>query len=68
MEFENISIYLFTTVVIVWLFLQFFFSNNNTKERIKILLEKQESLEKSIFELIEKNFDKIDRHQKILVI
>ncbi|MEE2695146.1 MAG: DNA recombination protein RmuC [Pseudomonadota bacterium] len=60
MEFENTAIYLLTTVVIIWLFLQFFFSNNNTKERIKILLEKQESLEKSISELIEKNFDKID--------
>tara|TARA_B100000686_G_C16757016_1_gene956188 strand:- start:759 stop:1691 length:933 start_codon:yes stop_codon:yes gene_type:complete len=41
-------------------FFQFFFSNANTKERLKILLEKQEGLEKSLFEIIEKKFDKID--------
>ena len=37
-----------------------FFSNSNTKERIKVLMEKQENLETSIHSLIEKNFEKID--------
>ena len=37
-----------------------FFFNSNTKERIKVLMEKQENLETSIHSLIEKNFEKID--------
>ncbi len=60
MNLEIIVIFLFSTIVIVWLFIQFFFSNSSTKERLKILLEKQEKLENSIYSLIEKNFDKID--------
>ena len=60
MSLELIIIFLFSTIVIVFLLIQFFFSNSNTKERLKLLIDKQESLEKSIFELIEKNFDKID--------
>ena len=42
------------------LFLHFFFSNNNSKERIKTLLDNQLILQKSISDLIEKNFDKMD--------
>ena len=60
MSLELIIIFLFSTIVIVFLLIQFFFSNSNTKERLKLLIDKQENLEKSIFELIEKNFDKID--------
>ena len=60
MDLNLIIIFLFTTIVIVWLFIQFFFSNSNTKERIKVLMEKQENLETSIHSLIEKNFEKID--------
>ena len=45
MNLEIIVIFLFSTIVIVWLFIQFFFSNSSTKERLKILLEKQEKLE-----------------------
>ena len=60
MIFENTLIYLFLLVIIIFLFLQFFLSNNNTKERIKILLEKQSILEKTISDLIIRNFDKMD--------
>lgn len=60
MSFELVIIFLFSTIVIVFLLIQFFFSNSNTKERLKLLIDKQEGLEKSIYELIEKNFDKID--------
>jgi len=60
MIFENNLIYLFLLVIIIFLFLQFFLSNNNTKERIKILLEKQSILEKTISDLIVRNFDKMD--------
>ena len=60
MDLNLVIIFLFSTIVIVWLFIQFFFSNSNTKERIKVLMEKQENLEISIHSLIEKNFEKID--------
>ena len=59
MDLNLVIIFLFSTIVIVWLFIQFF-SNSNTKERIKVLMEKQENLETSIHSLIEKNFEKID--------
>ena len=60
MDLNLVIIFLFSTIVIVWLLFQFFFSNSNTKERIKVLMEKQENLETSIHSLIEKNFEKID--------
>ena len=60
MDLNLVIIFLFSTIVILWLFIQFFFSNSNTKERIKVLMEKQENLETSIHSLIEKNFEKID--------
>ena len=60
MDLNLVIIFLFSTIVIVWLLIQFFFSNSNTKERIKVLMEKQENLETSIHSLIEKNFEKID--------
>ncbi len=60
MEFENTIIYIALLITIVFLFLQFFISNNNTKERIKVLLEQQLVLEKSISELIVRHFDKMD--------
>ena len=60
MDLNLVIIFLFSTIVIVLLFIQFFFSNSNTKERIKFLMEKQENLESSIHSLIEKNFEKID--------
>ena len=60
MDLNLVIIFLFSTIVIVLLFIQFFFSNSNTKERIKVLMEKQENLETSIHSLIEKNFEKID--------
>ncbi len=60
MIFENYAFYIPLLVIIIFLFLQFFLSNNNTKERIKILLEKQTILEKTISDLIIRNFDKMD--------
>ena len=39
---------------------QFFFSNSVSSEKLKFLLERQESLEKSLLEMIEKNFSVID--------
>ena len=59
MDLNLVIIFLFSTIVIVWLFIQFFFQLEY-KERIKVLMEKQENLETSIHSLIEKNFEKID--------
>ena len=60
MSFESQIIILIISILLIWVFFQFFFNNSSTKERLKILLERQENLEKSIAEIIEKNFDKID--------
>ena len=60
MIITNQVFYIIILLLLIVLFLQFFISNNNTKERIKILLEKQSILEKSISDLIIRNFDKID--------
>ena len=54
-----IIIFLFS-ILFILLFFQFFFSKSNNTERLKFLLERQESLEKSLLELIEKNFGVID--------
>ena len=54
-----ILIFLLSFLVILLIF-QSFFSNSNNSTRIKILVEKQETLEKSIFNLMENNFNKID--------
>ena len=59
MDLNLVIIFLFSTIVIVWLFIQFFFPTRIQK-RIKVLMEKQENLETSIHSLIEKNFEKID--------
>ena len=60
MTLENNVVYLIIFFALIIIFLQFFISNNNTKERIKILLEKQSIIEKSISELIIRHFDKMD--------
>ena len=54
-----ILIFLLSFLVILLIF-QSFFSNSNNSTRIKILVEKQETLEKSILNLMENNFNKID--------
>ena len=54
-----IIIFLFSIILLLIIF-QFFFSNNTDKERLKILVEKQESLERYISELLDKSFTKID--------
>tara|TARA_B100000029_G_scaffold494429_1_gene558153 strand:+ start:385 stop:1371 length:987 start_codon:yes stop_codon:yes gene_type:complete len=60
MSLEFIIILFLSSLLFIVVFFQFFFSNNSNKERLKILIEKQENLEKSLYEVIEKNFDKID--------
>ena len=60
MTLENNFVYLIIFFALIVIFLQFFISNNNTKERIKVLLEKQTIIEKSISELIVRHFDKMD--------
>ncbi len=60
MTIENSTFYIIIITFFVFIFLQFFISNNNTKERIKTLLEKQSIIEKSISELIVRNFDRMD--------
>ncbi len=60
MNFESIIIILIVFVILVWIFINFFLNNSLTKERLRILLEKQEGLEKSLSDILEKNFDKID--------
>ena len=39
---------------------QFFFSNSSSNEKLKFLLDRHENLEKSLLEMIEKNFNVID--------
>ena len=51
MSFETLIIIFLSSLLLILVIIQFFFSNTGSKERIKILLEKQESLEK-------KNVDK----------
>ena len=60
MNLENNIFYLIILFSLIFILVQFFITNNNTKERIKILLEKQSILEKSISDLIIRNFDKMD--------
>ena len=60
MNFESIIIILLVFAILVWIFINFFLNNSLTKERLRILLEKQEGLEKSLSDILEKNFDKID--------
>jgi DNA recombination protein RmuC len=54
-----IIIFLFSILLIILCF-QFFFSNSGSSEKLKFLLERQENLEKSLLEMIEKNFNVID--------
>jgi len=60
MSFETLIIIFLSSLLLILVIIQFFFSNTGSKERIKILLEKQESLEKSIYQIFEEKFDKID--------
>jgi len=60
MSLEFIIILFLSSLLFILVFFQFFFSNNSNKERLKLLVEKQESLERSLSDIIEKNFDKID--------
>ena len=60
MSFETLIIIFLSSLLLILVIIQFFFSNTGSKERIKILLEKQENLEKSIYQIFEEKFDKID--------
>ena len=48
---EVLIIIFLSSLLLILLIIQFFFSNNGSRERIKILLEKQENLEKSIYQI-----------------
>ena len=61
---HHIIIFLFSILLILLCF-QFFFSNSGSSEKLKFLLERQENLEKSLLEMIEKNFNVIDSNFKI---
>ncbi len=54
-----IIIFLFSILLIILCF-QFFFSNSSSNEKLKFLLDRHENLEKSLLEMIEKNFNVID--------
>ena len=60
MSLEHYIIIFLFSILFILLFFQFFFSKSNNTERLKFLLERQENLEKSLLELIEKNFGVID--------
>ena len=60
MSFETLIIIFLSSLLLILVIIQFFFSNTGSKERIRILLEKQENLEKSIYQIFEEKFDKID--------
>ena len=58
MSFETLIIIFLSSLLLILVIIQFFFSNTGSKERIKILLEKQENLEKSIYDKIDTKFEK----------
>ena len=60
MSSEILIIIFLSSLLLILVIIQFFFSNVGSKERIKILLEKQENLEKSIYQIFEEKFEKID--------
>lgn len=61
---ENSELIIICTLIISFLIIItviFFFSNNSaTKERLKVLLERQDYLQKNIIDIVEKNVEKID--------
>ena len=64
---EVLIIIFLSSLLLILLIIQFFFSNNGSKERIKILLEKQENLERSIYQIFDEKFEKI-RYQNLVFI
>ena len=60
MNFDPTIIILIAFILIILIFFSFFNSSALSKERLRVLLEKQEDLEKSLSSILEKNFDKID--------
>ena len=60
MSFEVLVIIFLSSLLFILVVFQFFFSNVGAKERIKMLLEKQENLEKTIHQVFEEKFDRID--------
>ena len=53
MSFEVLVIIFLSSLLFILVVFQFFFSNVGAKERIKMLLEKQENLEKTIHQVFE---------------
>ena len=60
MSLEHYIIIFLFSILLILLCFQFFFSNSGSSEKLKFLLERQENLEKSLLEMIEKNFNVID--------
>ena len=60
MSLEHYIIIFLFSILLIMLCFQFFFSNSGSSEKLKFLLERQENLEKSLLEMIEKNFNVID--------
>ena len=57
----DITIILIIIAILVIISLIFFFSNNSaTKERLKILLERQDIFQKNIVDMLERGVNKID--------
>lgn len=57
---EITLILVFTTLIII-ISLFFFFTNNSaTKERLKVLMENQDNLQKNLVDVLEKSINKID--------
>ena len=57
MSFETLIIIFLSSLLLILVIIQFFFSNTGSKERIRILLEKQENLEKSIYQIFEEKYE-----------
>ena len=60
MSLEHYIIIFLFSILLILLCFQFFFSNSSSSEKLKFLLDRQENLEKSLLEMIEKNFNVID--------
>ena len=54
MSFETLIIIFLSSLLLILVIIQFFFSNTGSKERIRILLEKQENLENQFIKYLKK--------------
>ena len=66
MSFETLIIIFLSSLLLILVIIQFFFSNTGSKERIRILLEKQENLENQFIKYLKKNLIKLIQNLKNL--